>query len=468
MSAVSPSLEAIATDHYVRQIAVPLDVSSKAYAVLRPRMNTAQCIAADMRLIDADTGRLVPIERAKMGMSVLGVIGDANIVRAPICAVHSAGTRPVIRLTTRTGKTIAGTATHPLLTSSGWRTLGQLMGNELIATARRLPSHGTEREDRFDLCRLLGYFCGNGTCLDHCSVGLIIPDDSAFADAVAIIRHRWPEISVVEKPTGYHDASFSRVYENGWGKPFGNPLREWLRDMQLHGARDCQKHVPQWVFEAGVGGAANFLAGYLATDGCVKKSKGRWTIQFDTTSNRLAQDVPALLLRIGVIAGISKPYMCTKSVRPLFRITLSSSAENLRRFAEQVHVPGCRGQKLRSMLAELPSGRCNSFYDGLPIAVSYYAERATGRRDQKKRMRRHVCAALSERTGDAVLRHWAESDLLWEDVRALEPAGEQMVWDITLPAVHAYLAEGIVVHSSTISEPNVAPIAAYPPAIHLN
>jgi intein/homing endonuclease len=100
------------------------------------------------------------------------------------------------------------------------------------------------------------------------------------------------------------------------------------------------------------------------------------------------------------------------------------------------------------MVRQLPSGRCNSYVDGLPLAVSTYASTITLRHDQGKRMRRAACAAIAQTTEDPVLRHWADSDLLWEDIRSIESTGDQEVWDISLPGVDSFIANGVLAHNS--------------------
>lgn len=45
-------------------------------------------------------------------------------------------------------------------------------------------------------------------------------------------------------------------------------------------------------------------------------------------------------------------------------------------------------------------------------------------------------------------RQWAESDLLWEEIRSIEPAGKQRVYDVSIPGCHNFIADGIVAHNS--------------------
>ncbi len=49
---------------------------------------------------------------------------------------------------------------------------------------------------------------------------------------------------------------------------------------------------------------------------------------------------------------------------------------------------------------------------------------------------------------DPEIREWSESDLLWDPVVAIEPAGEQEVFDLTVPGPASWLADGIVCHNS--------------------
>jgi replicative DNA helicase len=42
----------------------------------------------------------------------------------------------------------------------------------------------------------------------------------------------------------------------------------------------------------------------------------------------------------------------------------------------------------------------------------------------------------------------ATSDLFWDRVIAIEPAGEEDVYDLTVPATSSWLADGIVSHNS--------------------
>jgi replicative DNA helicase len=49
---------------------------------------------------------------------------------------------------------------------------------------------------------------------------------------------------------------------------------------------------------------------------------------------------------------------------------------------------------------------------------------------------------------DDTLQRFAQSDLFWDRVVSIEPAGEEMVYDLTVPGPASWLADGLVSHNS--------------------
>ena len=43
---------------------------------------------------------------------------------------------------------------------------------------------------------------------------------------------------------------------------------------------------------------------------------------------------------------------------------------------------------------------------------------------------------------------WAESDLLWESIRSIEPIGQRAVYDLSIPGPCNFIANGIIAHNS--------------------
>jgi replicative DNA helicase len=112
---------------------------------------------------------------------------------------------------------------------------------------------------------------------------------------------------------------------------------------------------------------------------------------------------------------------------------------------------------------ELPRTTTNGSLFSLPVEVSQRMfemtkhlrqqgrKREGGRRlywkHQGKRPNRASCAAVAAELDDTELAVWAESDLLWEPITEIFPAGDQETFDIKVDCAN-FLANGIVAHNS--------------------
>ena len=73
---------------------------------------------------------------------------------------------------------------------------------------------------------------------------------------------------------------------------------------------------------------------------------------------------------------------------------------------------------------------------------------AVGRRDQGKAVSRSTCAMLEQHLDDDVLAGLAYSDVLWDPIVAIEPAGTEPVYDLTVGDLHNFVVDNILTHNS--------------------
>jgi replicative DNA helicase len=96
------------------------------------------------------------------------------------------GVKPVFRLTSRLGRFVESTITHPYLTINGWRRLSELKPGDKIAVPRKIEVFGTETIHESEV-KLLGYLIGDG-CLTRTSPQFINSNpllQEEFIEAVA-------------------------------------------------------------------------------------------------------------------------------------------------------------------------------------------------------------------------------------------------------------------------------------------
>jgi error-prone DNA polymerase len=99
-----------------------------------------QCVVGETRVVDADSGRWVSIDEVISGRASLDATmacdADLRLRRRRVIAVKSSGVKPVWRLRTALGHTIAATTEHPFLAMAGWCALGELRVGDCVAAAR--------------------------------------------------------------------------------------------------------------------------------------------------------------------------------------------------------------------------------------------------------------------------------------------------------------------------------------------
>ncbi|HEY9790476.1 MAG TPA: replicative DNA helicase [Candidatus Obscuribacterales bacterium] len=134
--------------------------------IIAARPSMGKCLAFDSEILLSD-GRIATIEEVyKNGRGTLLTLGDDQKLAwtQPSVFVDD-GVKPVYKVTTRLGRTIETTLSHPLLTIEGWKPLQQIQVGTRIAVPRKLPVEPIGEAPECQL-KLLAYLIGDG-CLTN-------------------------------------------------------------------------------------------------------------------------------------------------------------------------------------------------------------------------------------------------------------------------------------------------------------
>ena len=63
-------------------------------------------------------------------------------------------------------------------------------------------------------------------------------------------------------------------------------------------------------------------------------------------------------------------------------------------------------------------------------------------------MSRSTCALIAERLDDEILAGLAYSDILWDPIVSIEPAGAEMAYDLTVGELHNFVVDDLLTHNS--------------------
>jgi replicative DNA helicase len=130
--------------------------------ILAARPAMGKCLSADAEIV-LDDGRVATIEEifGSQNGSLLTLGEDLKLAWTRPSAYVDDGVKPVFRVTTRLGRTIKTTITHPFLTMDGWRRLGELRVGDHVAVPRRMPVFGRKPLGAHRI-KLLAYMLGDG------------------------------------------------------------------------------------------------------------------------------------------------------------------------------------------------------------------------------------------------------------------------------------------------------------------
>jgi replicative DNA helicase len=425
----------------------------------RPQLaDLRECIVGDSILTDPETGerhRVADLFARQKQVRVFTLDRHLKVVKSTPARVTQSGVKEVFKVRTASGRELRASANHPFLTINGWRRLDELEPGVEIAVPRQYPYMGAESALHPDRARLLGYLVSDGSYAKHRAVSFISSDSFTLEDARRICREQFGfEPRDKSHWSGTAQLEFSVRGQYGPGK---NPLIQWLKEIGIYGETTTHKRVPEIVFSSAPEIVGEFLAGLYSGDGSVVKRPDRYLIKYVSTSRQLLREAQSLLLRFGIISALRQPTRHAKSTVDIAELIIEGK-EQVAAFASAIPLMGRKGERLREAAEWADTERRNAHHDRLPLSVVMEVQSLKnqlglswaqlGYRCQGKRINRHYLRRVAAILGAAHLTALANSDVYWDRVAEITPAGNEMTYDLVVPGTHNFVADDIIVHNS--------------------
>ncbi len=374
------------------------------------------------------------------------------------------GIKPVFRVTTKLGRQIETTITHPYLTINGWRKLEELKAGDKIAVPRILNVFG---EDEWRECevKILGYLLGDG-CLTKTSpeftVGKIqLKDD--FIEAVSAFG----DVEAVQSNSFDRTLSY-RVRKIGGKTRGANALTVRLKNLGVFGCNSHTKFIPKEVFTLKKELIAVLINRLFSTDGWASVlTSGQVQLGFASVSEKMIRQVQHLLLRFGVIGKLRKRAVKYKDGRNTAWQIDITDALSIKTFIKEIGIFG-KEAALELALKTLEHRNYQTNGDLIPLEIweniskskgteswASLARRAeikghtnihAGKRAPSRRRLESLATALENET----LQNLATSEIYWDEIVSIEYAGNKQVYDLTIPETHNFVANDICVHNTAL------------------
>ena len=378
--------------------------ATQASDIMFTAVRLGKCVTGDTRVLLAD-GRYERIDRLKEGGTVVSFDGRGF---TPMRAGWvEQGVKPTVRLTTRLGRSITTTWTHPYLTECGWKEVRDLEVGDRIAVPTHLPYFGKRSVPKAE-SGVLGLWLAEGAT----STGSPRIASTDYGDQIA----EWAttfgcEVINREKREGkcpQWDIVTGR--RNGGHTP--NPVTEMLRGYGLEDCTSATKRIPEAVYTWDRASVAHMLRWLFNGDGWLadlRQRRSGFQVGFCSTSEQLVRDVQHLMLRFGIVGRVRQ-----RGDTNAWEWAINRWYE-VNRFVEVIGI-------------DRPA-----------------ASRVASHRPKKQRSR------------------WGVVE--YDPIVSIEPVGDAPVYDLTVPQLHNFVAEDIIAHNTTFDELgaslfNVVPTAA--------
>lgn len=449
----------------------------------RPMMSDLResgCLTGDTLIKDAETGHLYTIKelaerKTQTPIQVFAVDENLKLGSYKMTKAFYSGKKTVYEMKMRSGRKIKASANHRFRTVEGWLRLDELTSGSHIATPRSLTteSQTTLRKEEIGfVAHLLGDGCilpnqpYHYTSADQANIQYVQEASKELfsIDARIVPQKNWFHIYF---PSPYH-LTHKRYH----------PITEWFRKLEIDRVRSYEKKVPPAIFSSPTAERLLFLRHLWATDGNIssKKLKGRkpaGNIYYASSSHILANQVQHLLLSVGIQSTLK-----TCDYKPPYRAMYHVHVQgkpNQKRFLTQVGCVGERAKIIPTILDDLDQIKTNPNNDVIPKTVwKTFVKEAKDRcklgwRDVCKGINTSYCGTTLFKAGisrermsslnylfnDPVLKNLAESDVYWDEIASITKLGEEDVYDATVPGVHNFVANDIVVHNSLEQDSDV-------------
>lgn len=430
-----------------------------------------KCLAGNTLITDPETGEIRQIADTVNQNKLLTLDSKDNKIKPNNTeGLINNGILPMYTINTRTGCFITATGTHPFLTWDGWKPLEELREGDRIAISRREPFVGKNHIPAHE-ARLLGFMTADGACNESTPVFTKyeqLVKDVFIKDAVEMgFQYTEQRPGMIRLVNGH-----TKGGGNGKG-PLRNNASLWL---ETHGLKTTSKfkQVVKAIQTGTEEVVTNYLSALFTCDGSIYFTKNSPTnafLEYYTTSLLMAEQLRIMLKRLGLFFFLSKQIKKLNEKEFDIYILRTTTRDTIKRFHEKIGmIKGSRKDILLTEWYKTNSFDVKSNWDTLPSKAWIDLDRIMNRlnrsylsigvhRSYEQSVPIKPFYDLAQETKDPELLAITNNDVIWDKIKYISKSLDQPAYDHTVPSVHNFIANGIIVHNSTYARIGISCLA---------
>lgn len=391
---------------------------SGKFIALGGKENVGKCIAFDSQVYTHETGyeTLQELYEKNITPKTLSASSNNKIKVTQCKGFYNDGIKPVAKVTTYLGTYLESTASHKWLTLEGWKPQQDLTTEDYIATPLTYPDK-PEFPIEDDQIRLLAYFMCEGI---KNRIAISNTDKEIIEDFKSTMSKYFGHTPIIfdEKSTkGSIICHWPRTRD---GRTVFNKAKRWLANHNLWGTLAKDKMFPKTIWLLSQRQKAVFLGAALDCDGwySISKQDKCLSIGYTSASESLAYSMHLFLLSLGLPNKFR--YKQVKLKGKLFDSWLCeiTSLVYAARLLSDLQVPSlCKKQKQNAIQKRIDESCNRSFYLRGP---------------------------------QGCYRTKQKEDILFVKVRSISKYTSKQVYDLTVPELQNFTANGLIVHNSAL------------------
>ncbi len=454
-----------------------MDVARSHVVFVVGKRGTGKCLHEDSLITLAD-GSQAPIKELENNKEkILSLNNALKVQEAEKTKFYSRYVKKLLKIRLRSGKEIKLTPEHPLLTIKGWQQAQNLNLGARVATPRKLPAFGQKEMPEHEV-KLLAYLIAESHTK---KIVLFANSDKKIVEDFKDALNKFdPSLVLLEEKEHHYRLSYPswktkvlvhnkiRNKKGQFVKGITNicekrSIRKLIECEKIFGLSATKKFLSDNIMQLKKENLALFLNRLFSCDGSIYKNNNYWEISYSSSSEKLIRQIQHLLLRFGIVSKLRN-----KKIKLDGKIFLSyelviNAADSLK-FVESIGFFGKKEEKQKIAKEEIVSKIRNPNLDTIPKEIwelyrpKNWAEigRYAGYK-YPKAMRERIRYAPSRQTLLMIataeqhedLKLLAESDIFWDEVTSMEILeGDFKVYDISVPKIHNFIANDIIVHNS--------------------